>query len=658
MTRYGLAGLPLALTCTPLLFLAACTDDGDVVDPTTTFGTSTGDGDGDPTTTTTGDGDGDPATGDGDGDPLPDCEEGEEQCTEDGHQICEGGQWTDAPCDEGSYCDEPSGTCMECACTPGEVLGCADDDNLEVCNAECTGTETEACGLNTLCLDGVCEDIVCAPDLTYCTGPNTFQDCNDTGTAFGEEMPCPDNDVCLAGECLSPCAAAEATRSNIGCEFWAVDMANLPPRDAFTYSIVVANPSETTAATVQIWDKRMGFQTAILEETIQPRQTHVFNVSGSHNIYTSYYNGMDAGILGSGIAEGTAFRVESDLPVVATQFNPIGGASGATSGASLLLPTHVLGTDYLHMDWDRGFSSGASLNIIATENDTQITITPTEDTQAGSNGLPAMNAGQPTVLNIDAYDYIQVSVNDLNLTGSSITANKPIAVFGGHSCANVPDEGTGYCDHIEEQIFPLETWGENYVAARNPIRQNEPMRWRVLASEDNTTVNFDPAVQVGNQIILDEGEWAEFDSMDDFFASADKPILVAGYMLGSQVVDTEDQGDPFMVLMVPVEQYQDDYVLLVDDSYSEDFIKLIRTAGQEVTVECLGGPVPENRWTQVGNTDYEWAEIDVNPGEAMCETGTNVASSDMGFGAIVMGQGNDVSYAYPGGLALEAINPL
>ena len=115
-------------------------------------------------------------------------------------------------------------------------------------------------------------------------------------------------------------------------------------------------------------------------------------------------------------------------------------------------------------------------------------------------------------------------------------------------------------------------------------------------------------------------------------------------------------GDPYMVLMVPVEQYQDDYVFLVDSSYDEDFAKLVRPSGSEVTVECLG-VVPEDRWTAIGNSGWDWATIDMNPGEAMCQSGTNQASSDEGFGVIVSGQAYAASYAYPGGLALEAINP-
>ncbi len=110
-----------------------------------------------------------------------------------------------------------------------------------------------------------------------------------------------------------------------------------------------------------------------------------------------------------------------------------------------------------------------------------------------------------------------------------------------------------------------------------------------------------------------------------------------------------------MVLMVPVEQYLSDYVFLVDTSYDADFAKLIRPAGAEVTVSCLG-VVPANRWTAVGASGYETAVIDMNPGEATCSPGTNEASSAQGFGILVSGQSSAASYGYPGGLSLEEIN--
>lgn len=69
------------------------------------------------------------------------------------------------------------------------------------------------------------------------------------------------------------------------------------------------------------------------------------------------------------------------------------------------------------------------------------------------------------------------------------------------------------------------------------------------------------------------------------------------------------------------------------------------------------GQVPENRWTKIGNSGFDEATINMNPGEADCKPGTNEASSAQGFGIIVSGRAHAASYAYPGGLALQVINP-
>ncbi|MCA9697325.1 MAG: hypothetical protein KC431_07355, partial [Myxococcales bacterium] len=583
------------------------------------------------------------------------CVDGDEQCKVDGHQICEGGVWVDAPCPDGTFCNEATDSCDPCVCNPGETADCSDPDNIETCKEDCSGFEPVPCG-NGVCVDGACVDLVCAPGQVACVDLNNYHECNGDGTMWGPDTPCGPGEDCFGGVCVSACEQAAAVKSNVGCEFWAVDMENLPPRDKYTYAVTVSNPSFDEDVTVRIFDRNGGNEQQLIMDTIAPREAKVFNLSGSHAGFTSYYNGQDAGFIGTGIRQGRAFRIETSLPVLATQFNPIGGATGYTTDASLLLPTHSLGLNYIHLGWNAGYGSGSAMNIVATEDATTVTITPKFNI-AASNGLPALPANVATPVMLNKYDYIQVGAGNNQLTGTGIETDKPVAVFGGHTCGNVPNTGTTACDHIEEQIFPLETWGVNYVAGRNPPRGNEQMTWRIVASEDNTTVNFNPPVSIGASTVLNAGQMVQFNDPGDFFVSADDPILVAGYMQGCTATGVPScPGDPYMVLMVPVEQYLDDYVFVVDTSYVEDFAKLVRPAGAEVTVDCLG-IVPENRWTAIGASGYDFAVIDMNPGEASCTTGTNQASSPEGFGLTVSGQSYAASYAYPGGLALQEINP-
>ena len=432
-------------------------------------------------------------------------------------------------------------------------------------------------------------------------------------------------------------------------------MTNVPPRDAFVFAVALSNPSATTPVEVTVYDRNKGgLEQVIATDTIQPRDVKIFPLSGTSNNQMGFYPG-DAGFLGTGIAPGRAFRITSKLPIVATQFNPLGGAKAFTTDASLLLPTHALGKSYLHLAWDKGIGAGSSMVIVATEDNTVVTITATVDTPAGQNGMPALIAGVPVVLPpLKRHDYVQVSASNKDLSASKITSTAPVAVFGGHSCGQVPNTDIDFCDHLEEQIFPIDTWGSHYVAMRAPPRNTEPMVWRVLASKDGTKIAFDPPVSIGAQAELDGGELIQFTSDGDFDVSSNEPILLAGYMYGCKAtMKAECPGDPSMVLAVPVEQWLTDYVFLVDYSYTTDKVKLVRSKGQLVEVGCFG---EVTEWTDI-TKDYQSAVVNINPGDRNCEPGTNTATGVAPFSIMVLGEAASTSYAYPGGLALKPINP-
>jgi hypothetical protein len=109
--------------------------------------------------------------------------------------------------------------------------------------------------------------------------------------------------------------------------------------------------------------------------------------------------------------------------------------------------------------------------------------------------------------------------------------------------------------------------------------------------------------------------------------------------------------------MVPVEQWLGDYVFLVDSSYNNDNVRLVRKAmNQNVELGCLG-LVPDDHWQPIAGTPYVTAAVNFNPGEADCMPGTNTASANTTFGIIVVGEAEGASYAYPGGMALKEIAP-
>lgn len=589
----------------------------------------------------------------------PDCQSGEQRCFGPLLQRCQSGAWVEEACPDGQECDAATDACRDCSCDVPDV--CVDTQTIETCG--CFKPQVKACPFDHACdLDeNACKEVLCLPGESFCKGETGYQECNAYGTALGEVVPCNSDELCDAdiGACRPACMVVEKRQSSLGCEFYAVDMPNVPPRDSYVYALALSNPSASQSVNISIFDANGGAEKKLLAGVIPPRKVQTFLLSGKSNGQMGFYPG-DAGFLGTGIAKGRAFRVSSDLPIVATQFNPLGGALAFSVDASLLLPTHALGTKYYHLAWDKGLGVGSSLVIVATADQTSLVITPTVDLPAGLNGLPALKAGVDTQLVLKRYDYIQLTSSLGDLTGTRIVSDKPVAVFGGHSCGHVPTSGVDGCDHIEEQIFPTDTWGNEYVATRAPQRGDEAMTWRVLARDDDTKITFKPVPEgLQTQETLAAGTFLQFSAQENFTINSSAPILVAGYTHGCTDTGLAScPGDPAMTLMVPVEQWLNDYVFLVDSSFTNDNTVLVRkTTNENVEIGCFG-PVPPADWTAIPNTGFETAVVNINPGDGNCAPGTNTASSSSGsFGIIVIGEAGGVSYAYPGGMALKEIAP-
>jgi hypothetical protein len=119
-------------------------------------------------------------------------------------------------------------------------------------------------------------------------------------------------------------------------------------------------------------------------------------------------------------------------------------------------------------------------------------------------------------------------------------------------------------------------------------------------------------------------------------------------MVGAWMVQPNAyEGDPSMVQAVPVEQYLTRYVVLVPTTWVNDYLILVRPQGAVIQID--GGPVNAS-WVAVGGSGYEVARVPV-------ADGVHVLTGSQRFGVTVMGYDSYDSYAYPGGLNQDLINP-
>jgi hypothetical protein len=276
--------------------------------------------------------------------------------------------------------------------------------------------------------------------------------------------------------------------------------------------------------------------------------------------------------------------------------------------------------------------------------ETVVKYTTKVNTTAGTLG--ALAAGETKEYTLHQYDILNFEDNGESI-GSKVESNKKIAVFSGGLCQNVP---SGYCccDHLEEQLFPLQAWGKDYNAVKTRPRLSESEFWRIIAQEDNTTVTL--SAPLNQTFTLNSGAYKEIETKDSFQISADKPILVGQYLVGTQYVKANSSayGDPSFILNVPYEQYRTDYSFLVPTSYKENYLTIVTPIDNKVIFD--GAELSQAEFKPVGD-GFKYGYVSLGTAES-----AHRILADKPIGVWGYGFADYVSYGYPIGLDLKVIN--
>ena len=162
-----------------------------------------------------------------------------------------------------------------------------------------------------------------------------------------------------------------------------------------------------------------------------------------------------------------------------------------------------------------------------------------------------------TTYTLNSFDYLSITAK-VDLTGTEIRTNKPVSVFSGHHCPNIPI-GVRACDHAVEQIPPVSRWGRQLVVTA--FQRNVPGDIvKIVASENNTeiTVNClnDSVPEVLLQKVLNGNEHLSFQLPSNVtcLINSSHPILAVQFSTGSSLSPTS-LGDPSMTIVPNMDMY-------------------------------------------------------------------------------------------------------
>ncbi|TAE45680.1 MAG: hypothetical protein EAY69_10005 [Cytophagales bacterium] len=348
--------------------------------------------------------------------------------------------------------------------------------------------------------------------------------------------------------------------------------------------------------------------------------------------------------------------------------------STARTEASVVLPTTALGgtTEYYIASYQgvlstTGSGPGSGMQprseflVVAYEDNTQISITPTAQTSTGRlAGVPftiTLNRGQtyqvqgiaPPTGNLSNY-------RPYDLTGTRLvgaTGCKPFAVFSGAN-ATITNSGCMAWEHIYEQQFPIQTWGDYYLVS--PFKDNTlGYIYRVIASQDNTAITIN-GVTAGT---LNKGEFLEKEvgNNSPHCVAGNKPIAVAQYLKGQDCNGVPTQpsgtgggstnvGDPAMIMLNPASQTINKITYntiassnMIAPNPALYFVNIVTKTANASLVKLNGSNVGANNFNPFPCGTYSYAQVQIN-------AGTHNLESDSSFIAYHYGYGRAEGYAY------------
>jgi hypothetical protein len=486
------------------------------------------------------------------------------------------------------------------------------------------------------------------------------------------------------------CDEAKAAQSYVGCDYWPTVTSN-SVWSIFDFGVVVANAGDNPAM-VTVTGPNSVNQTT----TVGPNSLVKIFLP-----WVPSLKGVDMNQCATPVplaatvnAPKSAYHLTSTLPVIVYQFNALeyrgmGGLPGkswascpgtttscATQGnspigcysftndASLLLPTTALTGNYRvtgqHGETAQGL--GAWVTITGTEDATTVQFhVSNQGNIVAGGGVAATAAGGVAKLTLGAGDVFELlagASDSADLSGSVVSADKPVQVLVGNTCFNNP-AGAEACDHLESAVLPAETLGMHYIVTQ-PTAPSGDLKGhtvRIYGNFDNTQLAFDP-MPAGAPALINAGQVVDLGRVNmDFEVTGSHSFAVTSFQLGGSLVDpkvvgdpTPSKGDPSQSPMVAVEQYRLKYVFLAPDDYDVSYADVQAPMGAQLVLD--GNPVTQT-WTAVGSGGFGVVRIPLGAGMG----GAHLLTSSQPVGMQVIGYGAHTSYQVPGGVNLMPIAP-
>ena len=373
-------------------------------------------------------------------------------------------------------------------------------------------------------------------------------------------------------------------------------------------------------------------------------------------------------------------------------------------------PAIVGDYEYVILSITQRDNRDSRLMIVGCEDNTAVTVTPSRQLNSIPPTVPPPLGGgqtpmpdEPLEITLGRLTSILLN-NREDLSGTRISSDKPIAVFTGHECGDVPTDNIGTCDHMVQQVPPQVTWGRLFFIVPIPGRYSGD-HYRVATLTANTEFTLtcrtlaDTTPNVTTIPIVFNNEigtgFAAFNTtpgtptntrdpdvrkrnLQWCCIESNNPILVMQYEFGGEAdrgiknADAATFGDPLMTIIPPVVQYLNNYTVPTDKGLRASALNVSYTIAIPQDDTFFRSPAQDgsriviDERPIVPDQDEGWIEIYCANGQ-VCGYSARVESAPNGtitmrhinpsaaFSAWIYGIAGAVSFGFNAGFKLDEV---
>ena len=386
-----------------------------------------------------------------------------------------------------------------------------------------------------------------------------------------------------------------------------------------------------------------------------PASTHTLAIDDldKNLIYWNIDQGEDEMVLNKGI------RVYSldDKPFTLYSASQNGDLGSLSFDGAHILPVEALGTEYIVQTSNDDAIATEFVVMSTRPGVTNVTLSlPVMSRKNASTTLSFTGSKQIYIVRSKSHEP-SIQNDNISLSGATICADQPVAVWSGNQNAIIPLKDEDSHDHAYDQLLPVNRWGKEFLVPMTAFhtQRNEVHviglvdGTSVTVTDSKGTTTFPIDMGIDSLIVARVGLGKELIN-STLHIQATQPVQVYLYTsaAGSNPYDDDNdvrhkQGDPSMTMIPPVECLTDTTIFSTFNNGISDLtnqVVLWSTTAKKDNIKLDNTPVTFTRFL---TTDLWSARVDVSDGVH------TVTAPGKAFTGYVYGMTDGQAYLYPVG---------